>query len=349
MGTLLKIIITTGDLLCLWDAYALLLERLTRGRGRIINFHRVADDRPYSWMPLGSTELREFENRISYICSKYKLLTLQELADHISTGEPLLCDSMVLTFDDGYKDMYYNAYPVLRKYGAPATVFLATGHIGTGELFWWDKIGYVIYNCRLDRIQLNGVSHSLRTTEEKRKTVDALLAEADIGSEDQKKMLINNLVTASGVKIPDGLGEELTLSWSEIRAMSNNGIDFGAHTVTHPILTRISLEQAKSEIFQSKSEIENRLNKPVTAFAYPRGMAGDFNTQTMALLKQAGFKCAVTAIPSMVSQQTDAYGLGRIAPGYNHRAFKFLASGLWYDLQSRRSVIKARFCPPELE
>ncbi|MCX6659197.1 MAG: polysaccharide deacetylase family protein, partial [Candidatus Bathyarchaeota archaeon] len=192
-----------------------------------------------------------------------------------------------MTFDDGYKDIYFTAYPVLRKYGAPATVFLTTGHIGTGELFWWDKIGYVIYNSRLDRIELNGVSHSLRTTEEKRKTVDALLAEADTGSEDQKKMLINNLATAGGVKIPDGLGEELILSWSEIQAMSNDGIDFGAHTVTHPVLTRVSLEQAKYEIFQSKVEIENRLNKQVTAFAYPRGMAGDFNAQTVELLKQA--------------------------------------------------------------
>jgi peptidoglycan/xylan/chitin deacetylase (PgdA/CDA1 family) len=337
METLVKIIITTGDLLGLWDTYAWLLERLTHGRGRIINFHRVADDKPYPWMPLGSIRLNEFEKRISYICSKYKLLTLQELAYRILMDEPLLQDSMVLTFDDGYKDMFSNAYPVLRKYSAPATVFLTTGHIGSGELFWWDKIGYVIYNSRLDRIQLDGVYHSLRTTEEKRKTVDTLLAEADTGSEDRKKMLINNLVTASGVKIPDGLGEGLTLSWSEIRAMSNDGIDFGAHTVTHPVLTRVSLEQAKSEIFQSKIEIENRLNKPVTTFAYPRGMAGDFNTQTVALVKQAGFKCAVTAIPGMVSQQTDPYQFGRIAPGDNRRLFKFLASGLWYDLQSRRS------------
>jgi len=349
METIVKIIITTGELLGLWDAYALLLERLTRGRGRILNFHRVADDKPYPWMPLGSISLGEFENRISYICSKYKLLTLQELADRILMGEPLLQDSMVLTFDDGYKDMYSNAYPILRKYGAPATVFLTTGHIGTGELFWWDKIGYVIYNSRLDRIQLNGVSHSLGTIEEKSKTLDILLAEADTGSEDQKKMLINNLATAGGVKIPDGLGEELTLSWSEIRTMSNDGIDFGAHTVTHPILTRVSLEQAKSEIFQSKVEIENRLNKQVTTFAYPRGMAGDFNTQTVALLKQAGFKCAVTAIPGMVSQQTNPYAFGRIAPADNRRLFKFLASGLWYDLQSRRSVLTARFCPPDLE
>ena len=344
METLVQTIITTGDALGLWDTYSLLLERLTRGRARIICFHRVADDKPYPWMPLGSIRLGEFENRISYICSKYKLLTLQELAERILRREPLLQDSMVLTFDDGHKDMYFNAYPVLRKYGAPATVFLTTGHMGTGELFWWDKIGYVVYNSRLDMIELDGVSLSIRTTEEKRKTVDALVAEADTGSEDQKKMLINNLATAGGVKIPDGLGEKLNLSWSEIHAMSSNGIDFGAHTVTHPVLTRASLQQAKYEIFQSKVEIENRLNKQVTAFAYPRGMLGDFNAQTVALLKQAGFKCAVTGIPGMISQQTDPYKFGRIAPGDNRHAFKFLASGLYYDLRAQRTMMKTRFC-----
>jgi len=345
MDTAAQIIMATGDRVGLWDAYALLLERLTGGRARIIYFHRVADDKSYPWLALDAFGLREFEDRIRHICSKYNLLTLEELADRILRKEPLPKNSMVVTFDDGYKDMYLNAYPILRKYGVPATVFLTTGHIGSGELFWWDKIGYVIYNTRSDTIEIDGISYPLRTIEDKQKTVDALVAEANRISEEQKKELVNSLIAVGNVKVPDRLGDKLTLSWSEIQEMSNNAIDFGAHTVTHPILTRVSLEQAKYEIVQSKAEIENRLNKPVSTFAYPRGKSGDFNGQIVTLLEQAGFKCAVTGIPGMVTQRTPSYGFDRIAPGANHGAFKFLASGLWYDLQAQRSVIKARFGP----
>lgn len=343
MEILSQAIMETGDLVGLWDTYAFAIERLTGGRARIINFHRVADAKPYPWMSLSAFTLRAFEDRIRYICSKYNLLTLEELADRISRKQTLPQGSIVVTFDDGYKDMYLNAYPILRKYNVPATVFLTTGHIGTGELFWWDKIGYVIYNTRLDRIELNGISYSSRTIEDKARTVDALILEANKESEEKKKALISSMITVANVKVPDNLGEKLILSWSEIQEMSSNAIDFGAHTITHPILTRISLEQAKYEILQSRAEIQNRLNKPVHTFAYPRGHSGDFSGQIAMLLEQAGFKCAVTAIPGMVSQQAALYNFSRIAPGKNHRAFKFLASGFWYDLQALRSLIKFRF------
>jgi len=345
MDILAQIIMTIGDRVGLWDAYAFLLERMTGGRARIINFHRVADDKPYPWIALDALTIREFEDRIRHISSKCNLLTLEELADRILRKEPLPKNSMVVTFDDGYKDMYLNAYPILRKYGVPATVFLTTGHIDSGELFWWDKIGYVVYNTRLDTIEIDGISYSLRTIEDRAKTLDALNAEANRVSEEQKKALISSLITVGNVKIPDGLGDKLTLSWSEIKEMSNNAIDFGAHTVTHPILTRVSLEQAKYEIIQSKAEIENRLDKPVSTFAYPGGMSGHFNGQIIALPKQAGFKCAVTGIPGIVTQRTPMYELSRIAPAANHGAFKFLASGLWYDLREQRNMIKAHFRP----
>jgi peptidoglycan/xylan/chitin deacetylase (PgdA/CDA1 family) len=90
---------------------------------------------------------------------------------------------------------------------------------------------------------------------------------------------------------------DLMLGWEEVREMSLEGISFGAHTVTHPVLSRVSIDEAREEIAVSKVEIERRLGTAVRAFAYPNGRREDFTERTKLLLREAGYTCAVTTIP----------------------------------------------------
>jgi peptidoglycan/xylan/chitin deacetylase (PgdA/CDA1 family) len=255
---------------------------------------------------------------------------LETLQNAVIQQKELPRRAAVITFDDGYKDNYTEAYPVLKKYGIPATVFLTTGHIETDRLFWWNIIGYVLCNTKEKEIDLGELGvivpppkenmfFSLRSTYLKFKRI----------SEERKKELIELLIQKSGVDIPRDLGKNLMMSWDNIREMNENGIDFGAHTVTHPILSNMSLNQAKFEIVESKYIIEKKLGKPVTSFCYPNGFPSDYNSDIVQLLKENGYRSAVTAIPRMVNAHSNPFELGRVPPGNDAKSFKFSVSGLY--------------------
>ena len=149
--------------------------------------------------------------------------------------------------------------------------------------------------------------------------------------------MIERLVSQAGVRLPDTLGKELILSWDDVREMSDNGVTFGAHTVTHPTLTKLPLKQAEYEIAKSKKDIEEKLNRIVTAFSYPYGCLGDFDSEIKQIVQKSGFTCAVTVIPRLITPETDLYELPRINPGGDINTLKISLSGLYPDLRSALS------------
>jgi peptidoglycan/xylan/chitin deacetylase (PgdA/CDA1 family) len=324
--------VTTASSLRFFDAYSFLRGHLVKSEVIIFVYHRV-DSIKYPWglpavMPL------DFENQIRYLCETRDMLTLDELVQCIRNRKPLPKRAAVITFDDGYKDVYAYAYPILKKYNVPAIVFLTTGHIGTRNLFWFDKVRYALQNTPLKTLKLDGIGNiALGQTNDRLQAFSTVVEQLKNLSEEKKDGLIEELIRVSGVDIPADLGKEIILSWHDVIEMSNNGIDFGAHTVTHPILAKVSRDRATYEIRQSKKEIEERLGKPVTAFSYPQGNLNDFNNEIVDLVKESGFTCAVTTMPKMVTQKADLYELGRIPPGQDYSRFKLFASGSYSDMK----------------
>lgn len=299
-------------------------------------YHRVGTNKDI-WS-VDAINTSDFEKQMKYLLRTHKIISLEKLARAIVEKRTLPERAAVVTFDDGYKDNYTNVFPILKKYNIPATVFLTTGHIGTDNLFWWDKIGYILCNTKLKRLELEDFGDiSLPSKGNISQSLDKIINRLNRTSEDKKCDLIEKLVEISDVDIPKGMGRNVILSWEEVKEMNENGINFGAHTVTHPILTRLSAKQAKHEIVQSKKDIKRRLNKPVTAFSYPNGLTDDFNAEIIDLLKESGFICAVTRIPKMIISKTDLYELGRLFPGWNYESFKFCVSGLYSDLNNALS------------
>jgi len=311
------------------DSYAFFRRKLTKSQVAILMYHRISSSKDnWSLKPLSP---QIFEQQIGYFCRRYKILSLDELAQYIHQGESLPEKAVVITFDDGYKDNYLHAFPVLEKYKVPATIFLTTGHIGSGNLFWLDKVRYIIQHTTINRINLNElVNYSLESEADKHRSSFAIANSLNKLPENNKNLLIEKLLSVSNVDIPADLGRELVLSWDEVREMSNNGIIFGAHTVNHPVLTNMPLEQAKWEISQSKKDIEENLGKRVTAFAYPNG---DFNPEIVKFIKESGFTCAVSVLPGkLLSAKDSPYELGRIQAFEDFNKFKVALCGLLGDL-----------------
>jgi len=313
------------------DAYAFLRRKLTKSQVAILAYHRVYPNKD-NWS-LEPTSPRTFEQQMEYFCRRYEILSLDKLVQYIHHGKSLPEKAVVITIDDGYKDSYLCAYPILKKNRIPATIFLVTGHIGTANLFWWDRVSYVIHHISVEQLSLDELgSHSLWSEPDKSRANLIVTERLKKLPEERKNLLIDKLFQLSGVEIPVDLGRELILSWDEVKEMSNGDISFGAHSVTHPILTNMPLEQAKYEIIQSKKDIEEKLGQRVTAFSYPNG---DFNAELVSFIKETGFTCAVSISPNkLISPKDRLYGLSRIAAIENSNKFKGMSCGLWGDLKS---------------
>ncbi|MFC2002761.1 polysaccharide deacetylase family protein [Chloroflexota bacterium] len=319
----------TANRLGFLDAYSFLRRKLTKSQVAILMYHRVCPLKN-NW-GLEPISPQDFESQIEYFCRNYEILPLGELVQYVQQKNSFPEKAVVITIDDGYKDNYLYAYPILRRYHIPATVFLTTGHIGKGNLFWFDKVSYIIQHTTVNQISLDELgSYSLQSELDKSHAGLIITERLKRLPEERKNLLIEKLLSISGVDIPVDLGKELILSWDEIKEMSSGGIHFGAHSVNHPILTNMPLEQAEWEIAQSKKDIEEKLGKEVTAFSYPNG---DFSSEIAKFIKESGFTCAVSVLPSkLISSQNSPYELSRIGMKEFNK-FKVIFSGLWEDLQ----------------
>jgi peptidoglycan/xylan/chitin deacetylase (PgdA/CDA1 family) len=313
------------------DGYRVLRKCLVKPQAAILMYHRV-EPRKNLWFFPYSITVSDFENQLKYLLKHYTILSLEELVENIYERKPISKKAVTLTFDDGYKDNYLYAYPILKKYGVPATIFLTTGPIDSGELFWWDKILYVVQHTTRDVLEIDEIgSFPLRSSGERIRAASSLLKRLAGFPEPEKNLLIERIVRMSAVNIPAGLGKDVNLSWADVREMNRSGINIGAHSVTHPILTKLSPEQVEGEVIQSKKAIEERLDREVTAFSYP---GGRFSKGTTDFLKESGFRCALTSIARMTNLESNPYELGRIVGGWTYAVFKAMLFGLYPDLSA---------------
>lgn len=315
------------------DAYGWLRSHVGRHKLAILAYHRVdsAERNPWSLRPV-TPEI--FEREIRYILKLYRIISCDELIKQLSNLDHIALNTAVITFDDGYKDFYLNAYPILKKYNLPAIVFLTTGHIGKGDLFWWDKVGYILAKTRLMAIDLGALgTYQFEPNGDRKSMSNEVIEKLKQLKISDRDRAINQLIDMTGVNIPSHLGEEMILSWQEIKEMSRNNISFGSHSVTHPILTRIPLEEAEKEIVDSKKQIEKEIDREVTTFCYPNGGPGDYNDDIKNILNGNGYRCAMTFIPSrFVSKKPSPFELPRITVTSDPDFFKLTMSGMYTDL-----------------
>jgi peptidoglycan/xylan/chitin deacetylase (PgdA/CDA1 family) len=298
-------------------------------------YHRVGSDYEFpSDVPLMVPQ--DFEKQIRYLSRRYQVISLSELGKTLNKGASIPANAAVITFDDGYKDNYLNAYPILREYHVPATFFLATGHIDDGTPFWWDRVSYALHNTALENLELDQLgTYHFKTTAERWLAARTIRGRLKDLLDGEKNLAIEELVRKLGADMPRSLSKELLLSWDEIREMSRNGIAFGAHTVNHPTLIGMPLEQARREIVDSQRRIEEVLDRPVDTFAYPDGRLSNINDGIKAILRDNGFVCAVYGTPdALVSPGTDPYEVGRISPRLDFSTFQLSVSGLYPDLMA---------------
>ena len=285
------------------------LQRRTQPVCSIFVYHRVNDDQDPYFYAMG---VSRFRAEMEYLAKNFHLVSLDQLAGgQLPTNGNKYC--VAVTFDDGYRDNFLYAFPILQKLGIPATIFLTTGYIESGELPWYDQVRLAFKLTRQPRIglrEIGGPDSALETEQARLGALAYTLNWLRQTDEPTRARLLQELFRALRAPSPLNLPNTL-LAWEEIRQMSRQGITFGAHTVTHPVLSSLPVPRLEEEILGSKKTVEKRLQRPIQHFAYPFGKKADFSAEAKQVVQSAGFLTAVTTISGVNDPQQDRYELKR--------------------------------------
>ena len=291
--------------------------------GAILMYHSIVKTDANNYLYKTSSihhDVREFENEMGFISKWFNVVTMDELIDHIKNKLPFGEPTLAITFDDGYRDNHTMAFPILRKYALPATLYLTVGLIGTCNKTWVDEIQYALLNTKEKNFfftELFGDEFVDVSSMEKKTITNIRIARSLKRINNQKRLqLLEDLFRILKVKkeYENKHDERAMLNWEEVEKMAGYHISFGAHTVSHPILTEMSLEEAKQEIILSKHIIENKLGFEAKHFAIPNGGVNDFSEDLKEFCIQSGFESIVTTEYGYVNNTSDPHFLRRFMP-----------------------------------
>jgi peptidoglycan/xylan/chitin deacetylase (PgdA/CDA1 family) len=297
----------------------------------VVNYHRIND--PYrkdfdSFKPNVSATPQDFDRQLAYLAQWFNVVSLKDIVAWLDGRKDLPPHAALITFDDGYLDNYTSAFPVLQKYKFPALIFLTTGHIGTNAPFYWDMAAYCFAHTQNDHLAFpdGRVKHWSDSSEQREQVSKHWIEFMKTLPQAEKQVYVDNLPTLLGVSIPAGFFRRLMMDWDQVREMQKAGMEFGAHTIHHPILTRISVEQVREEVAGSKSRIENELGESVLGFAYPNGQASDLNDGIEKVVADSGIRAAFTLLNGPSSQgevKRNPYAIRRIFISHRHSLEEF--------------------------
>jgi peptidoglycan/xylan/chitin deacetylase (PgdA/CDA1 family) len=291
-------------------------RRPGRGRLCILNYHRVLERAD----PLLAAEpdVAAFRWQMKVLADCFNVMPLDEALDALAQDR-MPPRAVCITFDDGYRSTHDLALPVLREFGFPATVFVTTGYVGSGSM-WNDRILESLRTLEAEQLDLRDAglgSYPVGTLTERRETLTLLTERAKYLAPDQRQALVERLDRMAGT--PES-GPMLT--GDMIRSMARQGVEIGAHTISHPILAKLSDESARFEIAESKRQLEAIIGKPVRYFAYPNGKPGiDFHDRHMTMAREAGFTAAFSTAMGAAGSEHDRFALPRSRPWDTTRPF----------------------------
>jgi peptidoglycan/xylan/chitin deacetylase (PgdA/CDA1 family) len=281
--------------------------RLANSRGiRILMYHRFPP------------ETSGLSQQCEIIKRYYTAVSLKSISEYLRGGDPLPRNAVAITVDDGYKD-FLSAHPVFREYDIPTTVFLVSDFLDGKLWLWFDQITYALQQTRKESLTLELTEEESLTlnlsSEKERRVAREKISEHLKRLEDSRrldacKQITNLLEVEIPILPPD---EFAPFKWSEVRKLAEEGVEFGAHTRTHPILSRIEDRSwLQEEIEGSKRRLEEELGTPTIHFCYPNGRQCDFNDATLGFVEDCGFHSAVTTERGMNSAKSHPLLLRRL-------------------------------------
>ncbi len=259
----------------------------------VVNYHRIGSRES---CPFDGNLYSATSERLEIQLRQYKrygdVVSVDDL-DEVVAGKP--GKHILITFDDGYRDNYDLAFPVLKQVGVPATFFIATGFIDQPHVAWWDEIAWIIRNANVPALPVSRwFEQGLEISpDDPRPAIARAVGTYWALRGNATAEFMDDLASQAGTgRCGPELACDLWMTWDMVREVADAGIDIGGHTVTHPILARQDLTRQREEIFGSRQRLEAQLGKAPKAFSYPVGQPDMFTEETKQLVHEAGYQYA---------------------------------------------------------
>jgi peptidoglycan/xylan/chitin deacetylase (PgdA/CDA1 family) len=331
---------------------AFALARRLRGRRAVVlTYHGVLggnDDR-YDFLNANFVAASAFERHMAHIARHYRPVRGPELVEWLSRGVEPPERAVAVTFDDGFANNCHVAYPILRRLGIPFTIFLTTGLIGRPDAqLWTERVKRSILLSAQSSVvvDLGGevLEASLTSTRERERVARQVLGRLKRWNPERRDRAVAAIEAVAGRHPLQESDQERYrfLTWDETRTMAAAGVDFGSHTVEHPILSTLTSAAMEREIGESKRTIERELGVACTTFAYPNGQPGDFGAREEAALRAAGYLGAFALDGGLNRVPINPYRLHRVNIGreYDLPLFEGTISGLLGAARQSRAAIQ---------
>lgn len=276
----------------------------------ILIFHRVLRTRD----PLQPSEPTavEFERQMRWVRDWFNVLPLGNAVRRLAVGT-LPERALAITFDDGYADNHDVALPILLKLDLPATFFIATGFLDGGRMFNDTVIEAVrrAAGAEIDLEELGLGICRVGDDGERVATMASILERVKYLPQTEREERVKQLAARATTELPN----DLMMSSAQVVALDRAGMEIGAHTVTHPILSESSVEHARDEITSGRDYLQALIGRRIGLFAYPNGKpTRDYTKLHASLVRDLGFDAAVSTAWGCARAGSDVFQLPRFTP-----------------------------------
>lgn len=269
-------------------------------------------------------------------------MRLRDLFAHVEERRELPGPTAVFTVDDGYADFEYLAAPIFEGFDSQPTVFLVTEFVAARQWCWWDRVMESFTQTRMREIVLTcglrhhryTMGHPLERRANARAFIEALKWVPDSERLHALKMMPEWLDVGLSAAPPPAYS---ALGWDAARRLERRGVDFAPHTMTHPMLSRVSAEQLRAEVVGSWAAVRHELRDPTPIFSYPNGSPDSFGPREIDVVRTSGLAGAVAFRRRYVNPldclAEDRFALARFPAPSTVNDASYLASGLAWDQQ----------------
>lgn len=302
----------------------------TKDVPRVLIYHRFSES--------GAVGISKdaFEEHLRILKKDFEVLTFSDYINACNNNIKFCKPIAIITIDDGYYDFYEIAYPLLKKYSLPATVFITTRFIDGEIWFWWDKIKYLLKYAKVEAVIFEYKGSSFKISNMARNDVmnswNTLCNYCQTRHPGEIEEFVKQLAVLTNLEIPQNPPDEYkAMSWEDVGEVPKNEIEIGSHTLNHYILTRLDDKVLEEEVGRSKKVIEERLGTKVSSFAYPNGMSGDYDKRVIEMVKDSGYTGAAVVVNNDHSSIFDRFQINRISASYDKPDFLWKLYGAFFN------------------
>jgi peptidoglycan/xylan/chitin deacetylase (PgdA/CDA1 family) len=297
---------------------------LNRHRPMILMYHRILREPLVPGIP---PEI--FAQQLEYLQKKFRVIPISQLVKELE-AKTLKPYSVAITFDDGHEDFYNNAWPILKRYGLPASIYITTGFVDKKHWLWPDLLRFILMNTKHSLVEVTGVGQLLLNEQHLLTSWNAL-GDYCLGLDAaSRRTFLIGLASQLEVAIPPEPQAPFSpLNWTQLNEMHHEGLDVGSHTVSHPILSTLNEEDLMRELADSRQRIQEEIGEAPIGICYPNGMAKDISTNVEEKAKQF-YKYGLVAYAADI-QANKIMHIGRWGAADNMLRFKQVMCGFSHN------------------